>query len=650
MINIDSIKQFYELLGHRKQTEIRGFELSEDLKTGKCKINVWVNNQQKFIDIVKKSNGKYNLYAGLNERKELGSYAKDVISVKNLFLDIDSRIKPANEESLKEAEEVTNKVISDINKRFETKPSKIFSGNGYQLIYSIPNIDITKENRDEVQAKIQQFTQELIDKHSTDKVKLDKVGDLPRIIRITGTTNIKGGNVSKFIEIHKEESQKLKDYILNLNLDLKTTTKLKDKTEQIELNKRFYEVLSKDNNVKKLYEGDFEGYDLSIGGELGLVCYLIQYDFNKQEIFNIMASSKIGRWKEKGISYREETYNKALASISKEKKISEQPKIIAHEGDLDIKTIKDYVNLKLNNNYIVENFLHPKTLTMVYSPPANFKSLIIEDLSLSVAKGTEFMGLKTKKQNVLYCDGENADLIVKERLLKFCKGKRFKRKPQNFFILKNGILMDEKKNVHLGFLMGLEKAIEKHKIKLLVFDTMHRFAFYDENRADDINMLYTKVFKHLIDNYGITIVFLHHSKKDGGYRGSGDFLGMVDVSYKVIRNGKTDKFKIINEKCRSGEIDDISGEITFGESFTRIDRLDEEEESDKAVSKLKELTERVKTNCPLGIEVKNKDIEVQLEMQDYDYSKATLKRVLKWLVDKEIFEKTNKGVYRRIAE
>jgi len=57
---------------------------------------------------------------------------------------------------------------------------------------------------------------------------------------------------------------------------------------------------------------------------LALVCFLIQYDFNKEEIFNIMASSKIGRWAEKNISYREETYKKALASVSKEKKEDNQ--------------------------------------------------------------------------------------------------------------------------------------------------------------------------------------------------------------------------------------------------------------------------------------------------------------------------------------
>ncbi len=43
--------------------------------------------------------------------------------------------------------------------------------------------------------------------------------------------------------------------------------------------------------------------------------------------------------------------------------VKEQP--IAHEGDLDIRTITDYKNLKIDKNYIVETFLYPKTLNMI---------------------------------------------------------------------------------------------------------------------------------------------------------------------------------------------------------------------------------------------------------------------------------------------
>jgi len=255
--NEQDIKKFYELLGHKKQTEIRAFQLDKDFKNSKCMGHYFVSSIKDFIEIVKKYNGKYNLYAGLNERKEKGTEAKDVISVKRFFIDIDCKTKPASIKDIKLCSKVVDKIKADLLKEFKAKVTEIYSGNGFQLIYNIPEIKITEENREEVQAKIQQYTKELIEKYSDNKVKLDNVGDLPRIIRITGTTNIKGGKISCFNEISKKENKELKKYILNLNLDLKTTTKLKNKTEQIELNKRFYDILEKDEKIKKLYDGDF---------------------------------------------------------------------------------------------------------------------------------------------------------------------------------------------------------------------------------------------------------------------------------------------------------------------------------------------------------------------------------------------------------
>ncbi len=380
--------------------------------------------------------------------------------------------------------------------------------------------------------------------------------------------------------------------------------------------------------------------------EYGKVIESIKKGMNKEQVFEHMEN--YARWSSSPEAYQELTYKKALEVVNKEQPPKEINQPIAHEGDLDIRTIMYYRKLKKSKTMIVESFLDKKTLTMMYSPPAEFKSLTALDMGLSIATGKTFMGLKCKKQPVLYCDGENADIIVKERLEKFCKGKGMKRYQAPFFILKNGLLMDEKKNIHLGFLMGLEKALEKYKIKVLIFDTMHRFSFYDENKADDINMLYTKVFKPLIEDYGISIVFLHHSKKDGGYRGSGDFLGMVDVSYKIMRMGKTNKFRIINEKCRSGEIADISGEIDFGEEYIRINRLDEEEEQEERINKLKELTGRVEGMFEIGMELKNKDIQTNLDLMEFEYSLATLKRVLKYLVDNDVLDRTDKGIYRRI--
>src|SRR3989344_4805549 len=215
-INEEDVREFYRLLEHKNQTEIRVIELSEDFKTSKVKKHFFVSSEEEFISKVKEFNGKYNLYAGLNERKDRGTVAKDVISIKRFFIDIDCKIKPSSEEDLIECKRVTDEIIKDIFEKTNQKPTIIFSGNGYQLIYYIPVIEIDDNNRDEINDKIQSYSKELIKKFSNDKIKLDNVGDLPRIIRITGTTNIKGGKLSKFVEINKDDNKLLEDYILYL--------------------------------------------------------------------------------------------------------------------------------------------------------------------------------------------------------------------------------------------------------------------------------------------------------------------------------------------------------------------------------------------------------------------------------------------------
>jgi hypothetical protein len=317
-MNTEAVKTFYDLLGHKKQTEIRAIELSKDFKTSKVKGHYFVSSKKEFIDKIKEFDGKYNLYAGLNERIDKGTEAKDVISVKRIFADIDCITKPASAEDLKEAEKVTDTIISKIEEKTGLRATKIYSGNGYQLVFCIPEIEITEANREEVQAQVQQFLKDLIKKYSNDKVKLDNVGDLPRIIRITGTTNIKGGKTSEFIEVHKEENSKLREYILSL----KPETSLSN-IKVAELETSFKEILEKDERVKNLFEGNINKFASRSEAEQSLVCHLIGLGFDKEQIFKVMASCKIGKWQTANIQYRELTYKKALEIIKKEKPKSE---------------------------------------------------------------------------------------------------------------------------------------------------------------------------------------------------------------------------------------------------------------------------------------------------------------------------------------
>jgi len=312
-----TISKFYDLLDHEENTEIRAVELDENFKSKGIKGHYTIKSKEEFVNKIKELNGKYNLYAGLNEREEQGTKAKDVKSVKNIFLDIDCKKKPASQEVVKEAEKVADNIINKIQEKTLKRGTKIYSGNGYQLLFKIPTIEITDENRKKIENKIQQFQKDIINKFSTEKVKIDQVGDLPRIIRITGTTNIKGGKTSEFIEIHEEENERLKDYILSLEPASESV-----KVGEIETSLR--EILEKDTKAKSIFEGNTEGFESRSEAELSLVCKLIKLGLDKNQIFQVMASSGTGKWSEAPLSYRNLTYSKALQKVTKEGNIGNE--------------------------------------------------------------------------------------------------------------------------------------------------------------------------------------------------------------------------------------------------------------------------------------------------------------------------------------
>ncbi len=227
--NIKSINNFYELLNHEKETEIRVLDPKFKLPPR----SPFVHSKEEFLKECIKYNGKYNVYAAINERKAKGTKATDVKSVKTIVLDIDAiREKgfekdSATEKELKKSDYITNKILKFYKEKgFET-PIIVHSGNGKQLFSRIPKIVITDKNRNEIQSKIQRF-HKLIKKECDLWDCVDNIGDLPRIIKVTGTLNIKGNNtkerpfrIAKFENNPEEikEDSALKDFILSLEVE-----------------------------------------------------------------------------------------------------------------------------------------------------------------------------------------------------------------------------------------------------------------------------------------------------------------------------------------------------------------------------------------------------------------------------------------------
>jgi len=421
----------------------------------------------------------------------------------------------------------------------------------------------------------------------------------------------------------------------NIFPKIKISKEIKEKATKPKITKSILEILQtpKANNeercsvVMKL----FNAHKNDNWKEQEIMDYIEQH--NKWKNFEYMTTYK----------YAMGIINKYSKKPNPFEKQTEQP---SYSNKIELKNYKYFEKLKKDKRFLVQDFLYPDTVNMLYSPPAQFKSIIALHLALQISTGKPFMELKTTKYPILLCDKENNEQLIKERFTKLRKGHEIKNK--NFplwYITRNGDLQDSE------FIKDLKNNIKEKKIKLVIFDTLHRFADYEENKADDINQLYNNVFQP-IREIGCAILYLHHTTKQGDYRGSSDFLGMVDSAYLVKRRGKTEKFNLICEKSRSGEIEEMTGIIDFQDDLMKIERIEQDEEKTENRTKFLEAADMIKGMFSIqGDSVKASEIYTEHAMRkekgETEMSKETVRKALRWLVRKEFLDTPKKGIYTR---
>ena len=136
---------------------------------------------------------EFTCYAGVQPRPEgiTRSATNDDIQILHKFYtDIDpNRPKGTNATDSEKAEalKVARKIQADFEGQGYQRPVVGDSGNGYWIIFSIPEIRIDETNRPEIQAKLKAWGKDLSDKYSNKAVKIDGVYDLKRIMKIFGT-------------------------------------------------------------------------------------------------------------------------------------------------------------------------------------------------------------------------------------------------------------------------------------------------------------------------------------------------------------------------------------------------------------------------------------------------------------------------------
>lgn len=190
---------------------------------------------------------------------------------------------------------------------------------------------------------------------------------------------------------------------------------------------------------------------------------------------------------------------------------------------------------------------------MVTGDPGSKKTYAMLDLLVCIALGIPWLGFGTQKIPVLLVDEESGVRRINRRLGDVMRGHRADANiPLYYFSLArfnfglNGSDSSED-------LIKLEEKIQETKAKFVVIDALADvMQGADENSVKDVQPIFMGL-RQVADKTGAAIVVIHHSNRNGGYRGSSAIVGALDLHLKVKSEKESPNIDFTVEKNRDGE-------------------------------------------------------------------------------------------------
>ncbi len=218
---------------------------------------------------------------------------------------------------------------------------------------------------------------------------------------------------------------------------------------------------------------------------------------------------------------------------------------------------------KIQKNWLVEGYLHEKNICIFGGEPSGYKSLTALHLALALAEGAPFLNkYPSKKSRVLYIDEENGheELLKRLPLLRAGMGLEKSNCQNLVFIPKIGFSIEDQ-----TMRGDLYNVIKSRKIEVIIIDTLSRVRRGDDDKAQEVNKLYTTVFTPLTNQFGVAWVLIHHfrKKQKGGsgehgidsddLRGSSELRNISDSILLFLRKKNADNFVLKHDKMRGSK-------------------------------------------------------------------------------------------------
>jgi hypothetical protein len=180
----------------------------------------------------------------------------------------------------------------------------------------------------------------------------------------------------------------------------------------------------------------------------------------------------------------------------------------------------EHVNATVD--WVIDGWLPDQTIAFLVAAPGSFKTWLLLDLALSVASGTDFLGMFPTNQSgpVLLFQQEDHHGGIAQRLNTiFCSKFSPSLKYENGRMQMNfgpnlPIYIHPDRSLHFdneNIMDMLEAKIAEIRPKLVLIDPLYSAVSMDEYMARSTERMFR--LKTLRDEYGCTFVIAHHTKK-----------------------------------------------------------------------------------------------------------------------------------------
>jgi hypothetical protein len=237
-----------------------------------------------------------------------------------------------------------------------------------------------------------------------------------------------------------------------------------------------------------------------------------------------------------------------------ERTITAEPTVERASGRrLELIRASDLIDVPVK--WLVEGILPADSFAAIYGKPGSYKSFAAMYVSAMVATGRDAFGKPTQAGAVVYIAAEGGaglkrrkDALWKAHGLEASAPLYFIKAQVNLF----SSLQDRDAIAEAVTALGIQP-------RLIVLDTFARVtAGADENQVKDVSQA-INVMASLQDQFGATVLIVHHSGKDEsrGMRGSTALLGAVDAEIECLKlsaEGAQDRIgKLTVTKQKDGE-------------------------------------------------------------------------------------------------